>query len=458
MSKRYLSDHRLEETWLAALLLHPEYVPVVMSITDKDSIVDHNEYRALWRSMKEMYRQKITIDPASLASHATTRGYLSEHQTDEAIGQLVTMGGSAANIESWTEQIIDLSRLRDAFMLGGDLQEMVGNPKVSVDRIIDEVTRRLSDSTGIVRPDKVGDVAREMLSDLKQGVASGTIHQGLMTGMVDIDIATGGLEPDDYFGIAARPGVGKTSLGLQVARNIILSRDSGVVLFFSLEMGEKRLVRRLASSISGVDYKKIRSHSLTGDEMIKVQAAFEIIEKWKDRLLIYTSRNFNGGPSAEKICMAIKSAAMQHEVICSFVDNFNLLPAKNTADHNDNSRRFKNSTLEVRSPIFLLIQLRRDTVKDNRAPIISDIKDSGQVEQDLDRLLLMDREDKRNKHIPELWDEFGIRENIMGAHLAKNRDGESVHFEMEFNGPTMEFITPSGPPPAAQEDDLSLIF
>jgi replicative DNA helicase len=437
---RTLHDHRMEEVWLATLLRNPDRISQVLSIIDKPELLDKPTHSALWRSMIELYRAGHSVDPASLTTHVTTNGYLADDQAESLISILVPLGGSAQNIETWTSQLIELYQWRDSKMMAADIEAWAIDPTIAFEEVVSKIAARLAGVQGTSRPHEVGAVADSMLKEMQQAQASGTVSLGLLTGFYELDNATGGLEDDDFFGIAARPRVGKTSAALQMIRNILLSQEEGIVPFYSLEMSPERLVRRNVAALSGVPYGLIRSNRLTEEQYNRVVASYAIMQAWKDRLLIFTSRNFAGGPSADKIIQSIEGLSMRYNVITSVTDNFQRLPYKDRHDLNAISRAFKDMTGTVMHPHMMLLQLNRATEKDNREPKLADIKETGQLEQDLDRVVLVDRADLRNSSFQEHWDEMGIVENLSTWDLAKNRDGGPAYFQQMFDGETMQFL------------------
>jgi replicative DNA helicase len=437
---RKLHDDRIEEAWLATLLRNPECISTEMAAADNADLLYKDEHAAVWRAMMAMNRRALAIDPVSLSSYLKTGGYLTERDAESVVHRLVPRGSSPGHLSSWTRQLQELYHYRSIYGLGGDLQTMAGDPDTQIDHILREISDRVMSAYGTVAPDEISRIAGTMLDELRLSYGAGTYRKGLCVGIYELDNITDGFEDDDYVGICSRPGNGKTSLTLQLVRNLLMSQTSGVVLFFSLEMSSKRVAWRLVSMLSGVPYRRVKSGGLTPEEFVKVESAYAIMSGWGDRLVIYTPANFPGGVTTERIAQVIRAKSMRYRVIASVVDNFNLLPARNLDERNSNSRQLKSTTLETRSPIFTVVQLRRDTNKDNRPPIVSDIKDTGQLEQDFDRIILIDREDRRNAHVEDRWAEMGIIPHLATFDIAKNRDGEEGKFFLQFHGPTMEFV------------------
>lgn len=439
MNSRQLYDHQLEEAWIGTLIQNPRLIPMALTEVATDDLIDRMDLSYVWQSIGEMYQEGLAVDPTSLGNHLKTNKRMSEGDVDSVLMQVLPLGGNSDHFETWTEQLSRLGRLRQAYKLFGDMQSQIDRG-ADIDEVVSEVSSKLAASGGSKRPSYAGEVAEEMLQELHNRIAAGTITQGLYTGFFEIDEATGGLERDDYFGICARTSNGKTALALQIVRNIMSAYDEGIILFFSLEMSATRLIRRLACSISGVGFQKVRSGDMSEEEFNRVQAAFEILKIWKQRVMILTPQQFPGGVTGDKICNTIKAHALRERVLMTVTDNFNLISYRDRHHLNEISRQFKDTALTTQSPNALLIQLNRGNEKANRPPVLSDIKETGQVEQDLDRALLIDREDIRNSTIPEQWDELGIIPGLATFDLAKNRDGARTTFFQMFQPDTMSFV------------------
>ena len=439
------ADTNLERTWFGALLHQPDTLSSIVNICAEPRLIYDDTYQELWRGALGLYHDGLALDPAALISYVTTKGYLSATDAKAAVMAILQRKGSAANIESWTQMLFELYRRRELVSLGRDLAILAPDPARTVDDIVQELLSRARMTSGLRSVYRSDEVAARLQAELTLRFTSGVLgSSGLSLGIPEFDDALEGVLPDDFVGICGRQGTGKTFLLLQIQRNLLVNYSEGVLPMVSMEMSMDRLLWRHAASISGVPTVKIRTGNVTQEEYELAYAAYGfIIDRWKHRLRVYEAGSFNGPATAEGIESALMAERVREEVLCAMIDNFGLLFGKTREDKEAQSKHLKQTTSRLKIPIFCAFHLNRDQVKGDRRPQMSDLRETGQIEQDLDRGLLVDRKDERSKHIRERWDELGIVEGLGWFDWSKNREAKSSHpIHLIFDARTLEYRTP----------------
>ena len=257
---------------------------------------------------------------------------------------------------------------------------------------------------------------------------------GLETGYLQLDRITNGFHNSDLIILASRPGVGKTTFALNLAYNIV-SRNDKSVLFFSLEMGGEQLVKRMLSSLSFVSSSKIRSGKLSDDEMSSlIESVYELEDK---KLFIRDSSQLTIADLRNE-CMKLKHSEDGLDIV--FIDYLQLMVAGDNfksgtkggfASRQEEvasiSRNIKSLAKELNIPIIAMSQLHREAENRSGPPQLSDLRESGAIEQDADIVMLIHRPDKED---PQKVD----------IRLEKHRNGSTGVVNLRFDKETRRFI------------------
>lgn len=457
-------DQDFEESVLSALLHAPEEIVVVRNKGGDEPrrLVYDDINQGIWRSMLELHEQDRPIDPTSVLAHVTQRGYLSHDQAENRLERLVRLGESPDNVDGWGDILADLKERRSFYDLGRQLPNLAQDMDRDLEDIRELVTHQMSGEGTEATADAAGDVA-VALRDRIDGKPVGEMPGTILTGMPDLDNLLDGVYQDDFVAILSRPGWGKTSLMVQLVILQKMMYPNGIIDIFETEMSSQRLINRMAAQLSGVRYGAVKTAvedgggSIPDEEREKIQAAMDKIAEWGGDVRIY---NKSWSPSG--ITQAIQANALRAEkqdktYLSAWVDNFHRLSdIPKREQKNKAIKDFKSVALETQTPVFMLGQLNRRCENENRPPVISDAKGTGQFEQDADRVLLIDRPDERNPHLTQdELKQLGIRLGWAIIDAAKNREAKSDHIERYFHGATMQFLPdkPSGGPPAVRHRD-----
>ena len=255
---------------------------------------------------------------------------------------------------------------------------------------------------------------------------------GLRTGFTDIDSKTQGLQASDFIVLAARPSVGKTSLALNIAEYAGV-REGKSVGVFSLEMSKEQLVLRLLSSVTKIDSFKLRSGFLAEMDFPKIASAMETLSRAK--IFIDDTASI----SVMELRTKARRLKMEHGLDLLIVDYLQLMqPGSSGRESNrvqevsEISRGLKALAKELRVPVIALSQLNRGVEQRvDKKPVMSDLRESGAIEQDADMILLIYRE--------EVYDKNTTKKGIAEIDLAKHRNGETGTFLLTFQGQYSRF-------------------
>lgn len=308
--------------------------------------------------------------------------------------------------------------------------ESAGSPGELLD-IAEQKIYEIRDDRNSSEMSPIVDVSYNVLADLEK--LSGPNRQqylGVSTGFSYLDQVTTGLNKSDLIVLAARPSVGKTSFALNICSNIVRKRQDIAVAIFSLEMTKEQIAQRIISSIAGVRSQKFRTGDFTDEEMDKITEATSELSS-AELYLDDTS-----GISLQEIKAKARRIKNLGLIV---VDYLQLMSGSGRRSENrvneisEITRSFKVMAKELNVPIILLSQLSRGTEKEKRRPMLSDLRDSGSIEQDADIVMFLHRE------TPEEERESAMQQILL--LIAKNRHGEVKNLHLNFEGDITRFTS-----------------
>jgi replicative DNA helicase len=395
-----------EKAVLASIIIDKNKINTVLKLLTPDDF--YNEvHKNIYKAILDLYNDNTPVDIITLSNKGFEITFIAS-----LIDNLTTSEG----VTHYAQIVKGKSIRRRYHDVGQDIQQMALNgeyenitdfkndimQKVDIE-IIDKKSR--NNITNIVC-DAVMTIERR---------AEGIEDNGLKYGLKWLDNWTGGAKSNELTILAARPSVGKTSLALQIAINI--ATRNKYVAVFSLEMGEEQLIERMICNISGVSLTKIRSGiGLTKDDWDKINQASGVISAIHINIIDDVFKS-------EEIRAECRSLRNKKELDFVVIDYLQLCESmKKTGNETERlsslSRQFKLLNKELKVPILLLSQLNRDNEKDNRKPLLKDLRGSGSIEQDADNVLFL--------HDPNTGDyeENEKRVDELMLIIAKQRSGE----------------------------------
>lgn len=409
-----------EQAVLGSILIDERCVTQVMeTLRPEDFFLRQN--REIFDAVCSLFNFSETIDPVTILERMKRDGTYDDNLTYDYVKQLMEVTPTAANVEKYIDIVRDKSLLRRIAQVGEGILEMVregtGNAtdvlRAAEQRIYD--IRQEQDLEGLEHISKVLYHVYTRLGELS-GNEDGL--PGLPTGLAEIDAAISGLNPSDLILLAARPGMGKTSLALNILLNVGKKRPDRAMVFFSLEMSRIQLAMRLISSECYLDNKKLVTGRLSQEDWDNVAIAAASLNQTQ----IYIDDN----PLLSVSDMMAKCRRVDNLGLV-VIDYLQLMTSANGSTRagdnrqqivSDISRALKIMAKKLNVPVLCLSQLSRaNESRNNKRPMLSDLRESGAIEQDADIVLFLYREGYYNADTED--------PNMTECIVAKNRHGET---------------------------------
>ena len=390
---------------------------VIGILRPEDFFLQQN--REIYETIYSMFNFSEVVDPVTVLDKMKERGVFTEASTGYVM-QLMEITPTAANVRSYAQIVRDKSLLRAISEAATDINETVYQNAGSAADILENAEKRIfalrKDSAGDSL-EHIGTVLLKVFDRLTELAESGNAFPGLSTGLMDLDRKINGLNKSDLILIAARPGMGKTSLALNVALNA--AKKSGkTIAFFSLEMSREQLGMRLMSNESFVDNQKLVTGRLSEDEWAKIGLASSALSQTDIRV------DDNPTITVAEInakCRRLDNLAL---VVVDYLQLMTSSGERNSSNENrqqivsDISRALKIMAKELNVPVICLSQLSRaNESRQDKRPMLSDLRESGAIEQDADIVMFLYRDDYYHEDSPD--------KNVAECIVAKNRHGET---------------------------------
>ena len=402
---------------VGAMMIDRDAAIIAMgALTSDDFYLKECAY--VFDAVKSVVDEGAVVDPATISNRLMEMNAPAEIASGDFLRTLIMYASTAATIEQHIDIVKKKSLLRKMIKLSQDIENRCYSDSGDADYILEEAEKRVfeitnSKSTADFVP--IRQVVKEAVE--KIGIAAKTdgVVTGLATGFTDLDYKTAGLQPSDLILIAARPSMGKTAFVLNIAQHICFKENKGAVIF-SLEMSRQQLVNRLLSLESHVDSKAIRNGNVTAKDWEGIIEGASTIGESK--LIIDDSPGISIGELRSK-CRKYKAENKDLSVI--MIDYLQLMSGSGRSESrqqeiSDISRSLKSLARELNIPVVALSQLSRAVEKrDDHRPMLSDLRESGAIEQDADVVMFLYRDDYYNKDT----EKKGIAEVI----IAKQRNG-----------------------------------
>ena len=415
-----------EQAVLGSMLIDPRCVPeVIDQLRPDDFYLRQN--RDIYETIYSMFNYSLTIDPVTVLENMKQNGVYDENNSRGYLLQLMDTTPTAANVKEYIGIIKDKTLLRRVAETAGELTALIQQGTDTGQDILEAAEQRIyairqgRSAQGLAH---ISSVILNVYERLNELAASDSAVPGLSTGLPDVDMAISGLNKSDLILLAARPGMGKTSFALNMLLHA--GKFSGkTVVFFSLEMSREQLAMRLISGESFVDNKKLVTGKLGEEDWTKIAAASAALNQ--TQILI------DDNPSLSVADMNAK---------CRRVDNLGLVvidylqlmtsaggPTRSGDNRqqivSDISRALKIMAKELNVPVVCLSQLSRGPEsRSDKRPMLSDLRESGAIEQDADIVLFLYRDDYYN--------DSDENHNLAECIIAKNRHGETRTVELQW--------------------------
>jgi replicative DNA helicase len=405
-----------EESLLGSILINPEAFFDVAQFLQADDFYIHRN-RWVWEAFERLSEKRIPIDLLTINEDLSQHDHLVELGGSSYLTSLANRVPSSLNAEAYGHIIEEYALRRRLLSAANDVAKLAYNQERGVDNVIDEAEKAVfAISERRVRHDlqPIKAVLSEYYDRVDELARRSEEIYGVPTGLVDIDKLLGGMQKSDLIIVAGRPGMGKTGFMLGAAKSAALTYKKHVAIF-SLEMSNEQLVQRLISQQTGIESQKLRSGKLTDDEWSLFAQAVDVLSN--------TTIFLDDTPAITPLQMRTKCRRLhlEYHLDLVIVDYLQLM----TGDvRNDNrvqevsyiSRYLKVLARELNVPVLAAAQLSRAVEqRADKRPQLSDLRESGSLEQDADIVMFINRPDAMDKDNP--------RQNVAEIVVAKHRNG-----------------------------------
>ena len=425
-----------EQSVLGAVLLDSSCMNCVAEILPRPEYFYQSNNGIIYSVMLEMFTIGQPIDFVTVLEKLKETDGFDESSGKTYLLQLAQLVPSISNVESYAKIVRDKYDIRTLITTARDIIEEASEGTSEAATLLDSAEQKIFDirrgknMQGLQRIDEIIIQTFDRLDLLNSPDAD--LYKGVPTGIKELDDTITGLNRSDLILLGARPGMGKTSFALNIARYAAIKANKKIA-FFSLEMSKEQLASRLLSTEALVGGTKLRTGKLNEDEWIHLIEAGDILSK--------TQMYFDDNPSITVGEMKAKIRRLK-DVDLVIVDYLQLMNASGRIDNrvqeiSSITRNMKIMAKELNVPVLMLSQLARDSEKrTNHRPVLSDLRDSGSIEQDADIVLFLYREDYyQDSETPNENEDRNSGECI----IAKNRHGETKTIPLHWQGEFMRF-------------------
>lgn len=428
-----------EEAVLGALLIDPEGIFRVLPFLHADDFY-LQKHRWIYDAMIQVHERHDPIDLLTLSTELEQLGQLESVGGASYIVQLMNAVPSAMSIESYGRMVEQTSVRRRLLDAAGEIARLSYDEVLPVDEVVDQSEKVLF-SVSQKRLTRDLQPIQEIIPRYYEYIDKLYQHRGELlgvpTGFRDLNKLLGGFQKSDLLILAARPGVGKTSLMLTFA--LKAAEQQRIVAVFSLEMSAEQIVQRLVAQVSGIDAQRLRLGQLNEDEWPKFVEAIGHLSE----LPIY----IDDTPSITALQLRTKCRRLKSEygLDIVFLDYLQLMYSDVRSENRVQevsyiSRSLKGLARELDVPLMTASQLSRAVEqRSDRTPVLSDLRESGSLEQDADIVMFIYRD--------ELYHENTQSPNIADIIVAKHRSGPTGTVQLFFNKRLTQFAEPSYQPP-----------
>ena len=413
-------------------------------LLDKDAMISVSEtlipedfykeaHRVIYECMLKLYNNQSEIDLITLADELRDQGYLDDIGGIAYITSLSTIVPTTSNIKYYINIVKEKSISRQLISAANDIINLGYDSSTKVEDVLENAEKKIFDisqerTTNDFQP--INQVLTETLSMLEKLYEEKSDVTGLTTGFRDLNKKINGLQRSDLLLIAARPAMGKTAFALNLVQNAALKGDASVAVF-SLEMSKEQLVQRMVAAQSSVELKKIKTGTLAANDWPRITDGMAVLSGAKIHI------DDTPGIKISELRSKCRKLKIEKGLDLVLIDYLQLMEGEG---HNESrqqeiakiSRSLKILAKELDCPVVALSQLSRapEQRADHR-PMLSDLRESGSIEQDADIVMFLYRDEYYNPDTE--------RKNIGEVIVAKNRHGETGTVELVWFGEIQKF-------------------
>jgi replicative DNA helicase len=421
-----------EEAVLGAVLINPEaYYDVAQFLQFDDFYIYRHKW--IWQAFSRLHEKRVPVDFLTVTEELDQMGQLAEIGGPAYITSLISNVPTSLHAEAYGKIVEETAIRRRMLAAANDIAKLAYQEDNSVDTVMDEAEKAIF---GVSERRMTRDLQsiQQVLSDyydrIEMLAGRGEEIYGVPTGFIDLDRLLAGLQPSDFIIIAGRPGMGKTSFMLSVVKNAAQAYKKHVAIF-SLEMSNEQLVQRLLSQETGIDSQRLRTGKLEDNEWPVFTHAIEVLND--------THIFLDDTPALTPLQLRTKARRLhlEYQLDLIVVDYLQLMTTgartENRVQEVSNiSRNLKVLARELNVPVLAAAQLSRAVEqRADKEPQLSDLRESGSLEQDSDIVMFI--------HRPEMYEKDTLRQNIAQIKIAKHRNGPVGTIELVFRNTLAKF-------------------
>ena len=423
-----------EKSTLGSLIIDKNAIIKIADILKPDDFY-HNGHALVYQAVMDLFEKRTPIDLLTLTNLLTEREQLQSIGGASYLTEVANTVPTASHIFQYATIVKQKAILRRLIESGDKIIGLGYQENEEIEDLLEKAEQSLFNVSQTFLKDKFVHI-KEVLSSTYEKITElhdpETKHKyrGIATGFPNLDNILSGMQPADLVILAAPPAMGKTSLALNIAQNIASSKKA--VAIISLEMSKEQLVERMFCSLLQVDSWKMRTGKLTDDDFARIGSVMDKMNSMK----IYIDDSL--GNSIAELRAKARRLKMEGGLDFMVIDYLQLM---STGKHTTNrvneiseiSRSLKALARELHIPIMALSQLSRAVeLRPNKTPQLSDLRESGAIEQDADVVMMMYRED--------YYEEDTDREGITDIYIRKHRNGKTGRVELMFKKEQMRFF------------------
>lgn len=422
-----------EQSVLGAMILNKEAInTAIEQLHSEDFYKEAN--KEIFEAIIELFNKNEPVDLITLSEELKKRGNL---ENIGGVTYLADLSGGVAttsNVKYYCDIVEEKSILRRLIKSCDEIMTKSYESSEEVNSIIEQAEKNIFDITqGRHREGfaPIKEVLLDSFSKIEEMAANQGQLTGLTTGFIDIDNKLSGMQKSDLILLAARPSMGKTALGINIAVNSAIKADASVAVF-SLEMSKEQLVQRMISSVAHVDLQKIISGRLVEDEWLKIINAMAPLSQAKIFI------DDTAGISLMEMKAKCRRLKIEKGLDLIVIDYLQLMQSESRHENRQQeisaiSRGLKALAKEIECPVVALSQLSRaPELRSDHRPILSDLRESGAIEQDADVVLFLYRD--------EYYNEDSDKKNIGEVIIAKHRNGPTGTVELVWKKEFTKFL------------------
>ncbi len=412
-----------EQSVIGAMLMDASAVAIAADMLVPEDFYQ-KQYAITFEAMVDLYHENQPVDLITLQNRLRAKDVPPEISSLEFVRDIINTVPTSANVRYYAQIVSEKSQLRQLIRVSEEIEADCYAGKDSLDEIKDKAEEKIFQVLQRGAGEEVTEIKEIVLSALErieEASRSKSEVTGVASGFADLDAKTNGFQKSDLIVIAARPSMGKTAFALNIAEYMAFHSKLNVV-FFSLEMSKEQLVNRLFSMESRINSKQLRTGRLEDSEWASLVEAAGVIGK--SNLII----DDTSGITLSELRSRCRKYKLDYHVDVIMLDYMQLIRNEHNTESRQQevseiSRTLKGIARELDVPFIVISQLSRAVEQRNEhRPMLSDLRDSGAIEQDADLVMFLYRED--------YYDEDSEKKNVVEVNIAKQRNGEVGTLEL----------------------------